>query len=289
MARGLPWVRVSTEIAMDGEIELVSDAAFRTYIEIISLSGLYLLDGRVPMRIVHKQCNTADVDRAIQELMDAGYIEIVGDEVVIPKYERWQETAKRVNEKRRRTAERVRKHRTDEESNAVTDSVTDSVTGAATDAKRTPLPLVQSTEYREESTEKRVQTTEEELSSASAAGEPDISGFVDDFHRLCPSLPAVRKFEKPRQKRALRLVKELGYQGVLAFFGRVEASDFLTGRAGKWKADFDWILKPEHVNRILEGSYDNRGSPTKSQTNVARALAIVESCETDEEVARVSG
>ena len=42
-------------------------------------------------------------------------------------------------------------------------------------------------------------------------------------------------------------------------FERVEKSDFLSGRAGKWQGcSFDWILKPGNWQKIIEGNYDNR-------------------------------
>lgn len=44
-------------------------------------------------------------------------------------------------------------------------------------------------------------------------------------------------------------------------FERVRMSDFLTGRgsqkANPWQADFDWILAPKNLDKILEGKYDN--------------------------------
>lgn len=39
---------------------------------------------------------------------------------------------------------------------------------------------------------------------------------------------------------------------------RIARSDFLTGKKIEWQADFDWVLKPAHVTRIIEGKYDNR-------------------------------
>jgi hypothetical protein len=41
-------------------------------------------------------------------------------------------------------------------------------------------------------------------------------------------------------------------------FERVSRSDFLTGVSGSWKANYDWIIKPANLQKILEGSYENR-------------------------------
>lgn len=100
--------------------------------------------------------------------------------------------------------------------------------------------------------------------------------LVDLYHRLCPSLPRVRQLTDARRKRLRDLPTRLGDVSVEQFFARVEASDFLTGRTERgWRADIDWILKPEHVVRILEGTYDNRKGPPKA-SSVAKALELVE-------------
>lgn len=41
-------------------------------------------------------------------------------------------------------------------------------------------------------------------------------------------------------------------------FKRVQSSDFLSGKNGKWYGcNFDWIIKPENLKKILSGAYDN--------------------------------
>jgi hypothetical protein len=48
---------------------------------------------------------------------------------------------------------------------------------------------------------------------------------------------------------------------------RVSKSSFLRGQTdrGNWKADIDWILKPDSMTRILEGKYDD--APKHSRRN----------------------
>ena len=48
---------------------------------------------------------------------------------------------------------------------------------------------------------------------------------------------------------------------------RVSKSSFLRGQTdrGNWKADIDWILKPDSMTRILEGKYDD--APNYSRRN----------------------
>ena len=50
--------------------------------------------------------------------------------------------------------------------------------------------------------------------------------------------------------------KELHGATFRDYFERVERSDFLTGRSGKFKAAFEWLLRPENIAKVLSGRYD---------------------------------
>lgn len=45
---------------------------------------------------------------------------------------------------------------------------------------------------------------------------------------------------------------------------RMKRSDFLTGKTDRiekhqnWKCDFDWLVRPDSHNRVMEGKYENR-------------------------------
>ena len=83
--------------------------------------------------------------------------------------------------------------------------------------------------------------------------------IVDLFNSICVSLNKVRNLTDTRKKKIKSAYKLLNgdYEGL---FKRVEESDFLSGRSGKWdKCGFDWIMKQENMVKILEGNYDNKG------------------------------
>lgn len=48
-------------------------------------------------------------------------------------------------------------------------------------------------------------------------------------------------------------------------FETTEKSDFLCGRlvGATWRANFDWIIKPENIEKILNGNYINRTNGNK--------------------------
>jgi len=52
---------------------------------------------------------------------------------------------------------------------------------------------------------------------------------------------------------------------------KAKESDFINGGGPKaWRADFNWIMKPENFIKVLEGTYDNRLHKA-SQSKVAQS------------------
>lgn len=99
-----------------------------------------------------------------------------------------------------------------------------------------------------------IQNTEEQNTRARASGFNKVKQL---FNSICVSLPPL---ECDLTEAQVQLVEQarvnLGDRPFEDFFKRVEASNFLCGRTGGFKASFNWILKPENMQKILAGSYD---------------------------------
>ena len=86
---------------------------------------------------------------------------------------------------------------------------------------------------------------------------------ISEFNRLCLDLPEVTKLTDHRRRLLFNdgmMDKKVAEYTDL--FKRVQKSDYLCGRSGSWRADFDWIIK--NSVKITEGSYDNvepKGKP----------------------------
>ena len=48
------------------------------------------------------------------------------------------------------------------------------------------------------------------------------------------------------------------------YLKKVESSDFLSGRSGKWHATFDWIINPSNAVKIIEGNYSGKAKANSS-------------------------
>lgn len=104
------------------------------------------------------------------------------------------------------------------------------------------------------------------------------SDYRDAFLKFCPSLPKPEDAENWSDGRKKRIRdKKMAAEEMSAVFERIEKSDFLSGRNGKWSGcSLDWILKPENWKKIIEGNYDNRG-PAKPEHKPSYDIAEYES------------
>ena len=89
-----------------------------------------------------------------------------------------------------------------------------------------------------------------------------LKGYFNDN----TTFPKIKNLSK-RQRMLLDLaVMRYGEERVKECFRKAEQSDFLSGRKGcEWSADFDWIIKPNNIEGILNGKYDDfkYDKPTK--------------------------
>lgn len=109
-------------------------------------------------------------------------------------------------------------------------------------------------------------TLETLTENPSESGKPDPcphQAIVDLYNKKLPELPGVRDITE-RRKTALRArwrsherFQDLSWWA--NYFELVSESDFLMGRLpGKtWRADFDFLIKPDKFQKIIELGYQN--------------------------------
>jgi hypothetical protein len=113
-----------------------------------------------------------------------------------------------------------------------------------------------------EKKEKKKKEKENAFGGYSSAAAAFCGQVIDLFNDNCVSLPRAEGVSEDRimclQKTRAQF-QDLNYAEL---FDRVERSDFLTGRNGKWNGcTFDWLIRPDTVSKILNGNYDNREEP----------------------------
>jgi len=125
--------------------------------------------------------------------------------------------------------------------------------------------------------EKKAEHLAKKTSAASAvSGKPDFEEISSRFALLCPSLPRVRVMHEGRKRNLRSLLSKITTHQLFEVFQLVGQSQFLTGQNDRgWKADFDWIIKPQNFYKILEGKYSNPKQNEKIKPNDPRASQSV--------------
>jgi uncharacterized protein YdaU (DUF1376 family) len=89
---------------------------------------------------------------------------------------------------------------------------------------------------------------------------------IDAYHELLPDLPQVRGWSPKRRQALDARIRERCGEGKPAdtvtywreLFELVALSDFLCGRSTDFRADLEWLLRPENFLKVIEGRYVNR-------------------------------
>lgn len=114
-------------------------------------------------------------------------------------------------------------------------------------------------EKKDKEKEKNKKEKEDNSSlSGSLCSQIDYTSLMYSFNRICIYLNTVDEMTDSRKRAVDNATEILGDITFEELFTRVQNSDFLSGKNGKWYGcNFDWILKPENLKKILSGAYDN--------------------------------
>lgn len=81
---------------------------------------------------------------------------------------------------------------------------------------------------------------------------------VDLYHSICKSLPSVRSLSDARKRSIRARLKAYSLEDFKSVFEKAEASSFLKGEDGGWKASFDWLIKEANMLKVLEDNYADK-------------------------------
>ena len=85
------------------------------------------------------------------------------------------------------------------------------------------------------------------------------------YREMCPMLPGVRDLTDARRS-AMRARMEHAPEGQIwamwrELFGHVRRSSFLRGENSRgWRATLDWLINPTNFDKVMAGTYDDRGT-----------------------------
>lgn len=115
---------------------------------------------------------------------------------------------------------------------------------------------------------KNIRSSEE----GGAAVSDILKEAVSEYNAICKSLePFTAELNYYQARFVVEAHKALHGISFAEYFKRVEESDFLTGKGAKnFKADFNWLIRPENVSKVLSGKYDKSYSGTQPEKPVKK-------------------
>lgn len=247
------WIKITTDIFDDEKILLIeslpdSYAIITVWFKLLCLAGKQNNSGVFMMgRIAYTDKMLATIFRmkettvtmALQTFQQFGMVEIVDGVITIPNWGKHQNLDQMENRK-----EFMRNYMKEyrEKQKALTSGKPNSKPNSKPNVR-------QAEEDIEEERDKELDNKKESIS---------CQQIVDLFHSICISFPKVRSLSDARRKAIKARLKTYTIDDFRQVFENAEASSFLKGLDGGWKASFDWLIKEANMLKVLEGNYADK-------------------------------
>jgi predicted phage replisome organizer len=248
------WIKITTDIFDDEKILLIESlpdayAIITVWFKLLCLagkqnnSGVFMM-GRIPytdkMLATIFRMKETTVTMALQTFEQFGMVEIVDGVITIPNWGKHQNLDQLETKKeymRNYMAEYRQKQK------AITSGKTNCKTNSKTNVSQA---------------DKESELESERESDIKNKIHIDCQQVVDLYHSICKSFPSVRSLSDARKKAIKARLKTYSIDDFRSVFENAEASSFLKGVDGGWKASFDWLIKEANMLKVLEGNYADK-------------------------------
>lgn len=210
----------------------------------------------------------------VNKLIETGWLDEHGGRLYIHDWDQWQDPWYKALEKRKKEAERKRRQR---QATSQSEGISAGQSIGQSVGQDTGQSIGQSAHNRNRNiTGTYIPEEEPETDSVvppeSPQGEKQhpipFEKIMQLFNEICVSFPKVMQIDGQRRKAVSARWKT--YKEIEVFetlFRKTEASSFLKGQNDRnWTADFDWIMKPTNMTKVLEGKYEDRGGKNNGTT-----------------------
>ena len=114
--------------------------------------------------------------------------------------------------------------------------------------------------------------SDELLCSTACHNEASINykNIIEAFNRQTNRLFGEVKYPISEQRKGMirARIREHGQEALTQVFQKAAKSGFLKGDSGKFKATFDWLIRPTNFEKVLTGNYDERNeTPNENKVN----------------------
>lgn len=94
----------------------------------------------------------------------------------------------------------------------------------------------------------------------------DLEPIAQKWNSL--NLSKINSIKNKRLKMLRARIRDYGMDNVLKAIDNISKSNFLQGQNNKnWTITFDWFIRPNNFDKVLDGNYNNKVVPNKSSFN----------------------
>lgn len=98
--------------------------------------------------------------------------------------------------------------------------------------------------------------------------EKEIIEEITQSYNTATPFPKIKILSDVQKKAVLSAVGKFGLEQIIECFRIAGESEFLNGSNNNgWTANFDWIIKPENITKILNGNYSKVYAPEPETSN----------------------
>ena len=258
----IKWIKIVTDMFDNRKIRQIEclpdgDSIIVIWMKLLCLAGQTNDNGMVYFtkdipyteQMLSQQFNRplTTIQMALKTFEQFGMVELVDNILHISNWEKYQ-NIEGMEKIREQTRKRVAKHRANQK--LLESNVTCNVTVTQSNATDKDID-------KDKDIENNIHTA--------TAVRIDYQHYVDLYNSHCSSLPQVKTLNEKRKRLIKRVVKEVSEDDLLTALNKANTNSFLRGDSGGWKANFDWLMNPDNITKVLEGNYD-RGK-TQNSTN----------------------
>lgn len=240
---------------------LYSNILLKLYLKSLKNEGKLILGDAIPYNpemiaaITRHQIGT--VERALAIFKELGLIEILTDGTI------YMLNIQEMIGKSSTEADRKRAYRRAIESNKKKLSKTPS--GQMSDKRLGEIELEIEKELEIEEEENNTSLRSDIVPEEVPADPVPYQKIQSEYNAICKSLPKCTALSDKRKKAVKARWLEFG-ERVYEAFRLAEESDFLKASDGSWTgANFDWLMKPSNMLKVLEGNYANRAQSSRQE------------------------
>lgn len=253
----IKWIKIVTDIFDDEKMLLIetlpeADSIIVIWFKLLCLagkqnnSGVFTLNGKIPytdkmLATIFRRKETI-VNLALQTFENFGMIEIINNTITIPNWSKHQNFDK-IEKRNEYMKQYMKDYR--EKQKLLTEGKEDCKVNSKLNNKFNVSTLEEKRKEEKRKEKKRI----------------EYNNIVEIYNQNCTNLSKVLKITEKRKNSIRKFLKEFTIDDFINICKLANENNFLIGNNDRnWKADLDFLLRPDKATAILENKYSNKKS-----------------------------